>query len=98
MPAQYGGRVSAVLDCKLKEGSTKNYNFSTGISPMTVILTADGPIIKDKSSFLVSARRSWLDSFVKLGTMVDMLPSFYDLNFKINTQVGEKKSHIFFIL
>lgn len=89
MPAQYGGRVSSVIDCKMKEGNMYDYNFSAGISPFSTILTANGPIIKEKSSFFVSGRKSLIDLFIHPGPNLALVPAFYDLNLKVNTKIGK---------
>ena len=89
MPAQYGGRVSAVLDCKMKEGNMNYHDFSVALSPFAATLTANGPIVKEKASYLVSARRSFIDFFVKPNESMPLVPKFYDLNAKINTKIGQ---------
>lgn len=89
MPAQYGGRVSSVIDCKMKEGNMHNYDFSIGISPFSTIFTANGPLIKEKSSFFVSARKSFIDVLFNPGPNMALVPAFYDLNVKINTKIGK---------
>ncbi|MFO8022155.1 MAG: TonB-dependent receptor [Perlabentimonas sp.] len=90
MPAHYGGRVSAVLDCKMKEGNLRNYDFSIGISPFATILTANGPIVKEQSSFLVSARKSLVDLAFSPGETMVLVPAFHDLNIKVNSRVGRR--------
>jgi hypothetical protein len=89
MPAQYGGRVSSVIDCKMKEGNMYDYDFSAGLSPFSTILSANGPIIKEKSSFFISGRKSLIDIFFKPGPNLALVPVFYDLNLKINTKIGK---------
>lgn len=93
--AQYGGRVSGVIDCKMKEGNTKEYRFSTGISTLSSIFTIEGPMIKEKISFLFSARKSWVDIFFKPGKALDIVPGFYDINLKTNAKIN-KKNKIYF--
>ncbi len=90
MPAQYGGRVSSVIDCKMKEGNTNDFDFSIGLSPFSSSVSANGPIVKGKSSFLVSGRKSLVDFFLDpKGGTVSMVPAFYDINVKMNTRIGE---------
>lgn len=89
MPAQYGGRVSAVLDCKMKEGNMNHHDFSVALSPFAATLTANGPIVKEKASYLISARRSFIDFFVSPNEDMPLVPRFYDLNAKINTKIGQ---------
>jgi hypothetical protein len=61
IPAKYGGRVSSVMDIKLKEGSKEKFNVSGGISPLTGRLMIEGPVIKKKSSFIISTRTTYSD-------------------------------------
>ncbi len=90
MPAQYGGRVSSVIDCKMKEGNLYDYDFSAGISLFSATLTANGPLVKGKSSFFVSGRRSYIDLLFSPGLNMALVPAFYDINLKVNTQIGKK--------
>lgn len=89
MPAQYGGRVSSVIDCKMKEGNLYDYDFSAGISPFSATLTANGPLVKEESSFFISGRKSFIDLFFSPGPNLALVPAFYDLNMKVNTKVGK---------
>mgnify|MGYP003393874112 CR=1 FL=1 len=81
-PAQYGGRLSSVLDIKMKEGNNNNYQVQGGIGLISSQLTIEGPIKKEKISFIVSARTSYIDWVIKpfLKTGVDIKYNFYDLN------------------
>lgn len=90
MPAQYGGRVSSVIDCKMKEGNLYDYDFSAGLSPFAATVTANGPIAKGKSSFLISGRKSFIDLFFGTDRNISLVPAFYDINLKVNTEVGKK--------
>ena len=90
-PAQYGGRLSSILDLSMKEGNNQQFHAEGGIGLITSSLTLEGPIKKDKASFILSGRRTYLDYLVK-----PFLPkgnasrySFYDLNAKINWKVTE---------
>jgi len=65
MPAQYGGRISSVMDISMNNGNMKSYNFEGGIGTISTRLTAQGPIVKDKASFLISGRRTYIDILVK---------------------------------
>ncbi|MCB0633904.1 MAG: TonB-dependent receptor, partial [Lewinella sp.] len=98
-PAQYGGRLSSVIDVKLKEGNNKELAGSGGIGLIASRLTLEGPIQKNKSSFIVSGRRTYVDLFTRAVNQsnkdkedYDPIPDyyFYDLNTKINFQFGEK--------
>ena len=92
-PAQYGGRLASVLDIKMNEGNTKKFGVSGGLGLISSKLNVEGPIIKDKMSFLVSGRRTYADLFLKLSndeTLRDSKLFFYDLNAKLNYKIGEK--------
>ncbi|CAG4999937.1 hypothetical protein DYBT9275_02348 [Dyadobacter sp. CECT 9275] len=91
MPAQYGGRLSSVLDIKMNEGNNQDYEVSGGIGLISAKLNVEGPIQKDKSSFLLSARRTYADVFLKASSEYrDYRLYFYDLNAKLNFSLGEK--------
>lgn len=92
-PAQYGGRLSSVLDIKMKEGNNQYYNLSGGIGLISSKLNLEGPIVKDKGSFLIAGRRTYADMFLKMSsnkTVQDRRLYFYDLNTKANYQVSGK--------
>jgi len=93
MPAEYGGRLSSVLDVKMNEGNDKEYHVNGGIGLISSHLTVEGPIQKDKSSFIISGRRTYADLFLKASSN-EMLKNtsiyFYDLNMKMNFRLGEK--------
>ena len=87
-PANYGGRLSSVLDIRMKEGNKKQFHGAGGIGLLSSRLTLEGPIIKDKASFLISGRRTYIDRVFKAANQV--LPYyFYDLNAKLNYTVSE---------
>lgn len=93
MPAQYGGRLSSVLDIKMNEGNNQDYDVSGGVGLISTKLNVEGPIQKDKSSFLVSGRRTYVDMFLKLSKDSAINKNqlyFYDLNTKLNYQLGKK--------
>ncbi|MGV3766344.1 MAG: TonB-dependent receptor [Chitinophagaceae bacterium] len=93
MPAQYGGRLSSVLDIKMNDGNNKDYSVSGGIGLISAKLNVEGPIQKDKSSFLLSGRRTYVDMFLKLSpdsTINNNTLYFYDLNAKMNYTLGKK--------
>lgn len=89
-PAQYGGRLSSVLDVHMKEGNMKELKGTGSLGLLTGKLSVEGPLKKDKSSFIISARRSYLDLIIS--PIVKRLSddntsfgyAFYDLNAKIN--------------
>lgn len=89
-PAQYGGRLSSVMDVKMKDGNNKNYNINGGIGLISSRLSVEGPLQKEKSSFIVSGRRTYADLFLKSSKdYKDNKLYFYDLNLKANYQINE---------
>jgi len=97
IPAQYGGRLASVLDVRMKEGNNKHYEVTGGIGLIASRLTVEGPILKDRLSFIVSARRTYADLFLALSKNEDLKGNklyFYDLNAKMNYRIGEK-DHLF---
>ncbi|HTY10151.1 MAG TPA: TonB-dependent receptor [Bacteroidota bacterium] len=93
MPAEYGGRLSSVLDIRTNDGSTKEFEGTGGIGLLASRLTVDGPIVKDEGSFIISARRTYADLFLRLSSDTTINRAslyFYDLNAKANYALGEK--------
>lgn len=98
IPAKYGGRLSSVLDIKMKEGNMKKFKISGGLGLISARLTAEGPIIKDKVSFIASGRFSYLGLLVTpfLKDSKDprlssaSIPWFYDVNAKLNWKISDK--------
>lgn len=93
MPAQYGGRLSSVVDIKMNDGNNQDFNLSGGIGLISSKLSVEGPLQKDNSSFLISARRTYVDVFLKLAKDTAVRKNtlyFYDLNAKLNYKLGEK--------
>jgi len=89
MPAQYGGRASAVIDAIMKEGNKKEFHFAAGVSPLAATLTAEGPVVKNNSSYLVSVRKSLINLFVSAGAKLPLVPDFYDVNIKANIKAND---------
>ncbi len=96
MPAQYGGRLSSVLDISMKEGNSKSYHAEGGIGVISSRLTLQGPFIKkDTGSFIVSGRRTYIDILTRplIKSTSPFKGSgyyFYDLNTKINYRLSDK--------
>jgi len=95
MPAQYGGRISSVLDVAMKDGNNKNFQTEGGIGLISSRLSVQGPLKKEKSSFIVSARRTYIDLLVKpfIKKSSPFYGSgyfFYDLNAKMNFRFSQK--------
>ncbi len=92
IPAEYGGRLSSVVDIRTDDGSDKTFGATGGIGLLDSRLTIDGPIVKDKGSFIVSGRRTYADLFLRLSsdtTINRVRLYFYDLNAKVNYSFGE---------
>ncbi len=92
-PAEYGGRISSVLDIKMNDGNNQDLHVGGGIGLISSRLNIEGPIVKNKASFLVTARRTYADLFLKLSP--DSLINsnqlyFYDLNAKVNYIIDDK--------
>jgi hypothetical protein len=95
MPAQYGGRLSSVLDVSMKDGNTNQFQAEGGIGLIASRFSFQGPIKKDRASFIVSARRTYIDALVKpfVKKSSNFYGSgyyFYDLNAKVNYRFSEK--------
>lgn len=88
MPPSFGGRLSSVIDIKSKDGDFNKYNFSGGIGLISSRLSIDGPIQKGKSSFIISARRTYVDLFFSDDSDVEDL-FFYDINATANFQLNK---------
>jgi len=94
-PARYGGRLSSVVDLRMKEGNTKNLSGGVSIGLISSKFNLEGPIVKDKTSFFISARRTYIDLFtddlIKDATDFDQSDYyFYDVNAKINHKFSDK--------
>ncbi len=95
MPAQYGGRLASVLDIQMKEGNNKSYHAEGGLGIISSRLTVEGPLKKDKSSFIVSARRTYADVLANAAakpgtTQKNSKVYFYDVNAKLNYRLSDK--------
>lgn len=91
IPAEYGGRASSVLDIQMKEGNQKKFETGGSVGLISSNLTVEGPLVKDKSSFIVSGRRTYADLFLKLSSDEDLKNThlyFYDLNLKTNYKIN----------
>lgn len=93
MPAQYGGRLSSVVDVSMKDGNMKQYHAEGGIGLIASRLTLEGPIKKDKGSFMLAGRRTYIDVLVKpfvKGAAKNSGYYFYDANLKANYALTPK--------
>ncbi|TLV01501.1 TonB-dependent receptor [Dyadobacter luticola] len=98
-PARYGGRLSSVVEMNMKEGSKEKLHGEGGIGLLSSRLTLEGPLLKNKASFLVSARRTYVDALAGLVVQNQQKTNyssakpkyfFYDLNAKVNYDFGKK--------
>ncbi|MBL6964493.1 MAG: TonB-dependent receptor [Bacteroidetes bacterium] len=104
-PARYGGRLSSVIDISLKEGNLKKIKGEGSIGLIASKFTLEGPIWKDRTSFIIAARRTYLDMIIQplirnaMGESQDVKAGyfFYDLNAKINHKLSEK-DHLYLSL
>jgi len=95
MPAQYGGRLSSVLDISMKEGNMNKFEVDGGLGLLSSRLSIQGPIAKQKASFIVSCRRTYVDLLItpfvpRSSSYYGSGYYFYDLNAKVNYQFSEK--------
>lgn len=91
IPAEYGGHLSSVVDIRMNDGNTKDFGVSGGIGLISSRLAVEGPIVKDKGSFMISARRTYADLFLKLSKDTNQNRTtlyFYDVNLKANYTLG----------
>ena len=91
IPSSYGGRLSSVLDVYQKDGNSKENKLSGGIGLISSRLLYEGPIQKEKSSFLIAGRGSYAHLFLKF-TDIENVAYFYDLNTKSNFKIDEKNT------
>lgn len=91
IPSRFGGRVASVLDIYQKEGNSKAFNLSGGIGLISSRIMAEGPLVKEKCSFLVAGRSSYAHLFLKL-TDNNNSAYFYDLNTKLSYKLNENNN------
>ncbi len=92
IPAEFGGRASSVFDIKMKEGNMKKFGVTGNIGLISSNLAVEGPIKKDKGSFIVSGRRTYADMFLVFSKKEDIKNTtlyFYDLNLKSNYKINK---------
>ncbi len=92
IPARYGGRLSSVLDVRMKDGNSKRFSGTGGIGIISSRLTLEGPIWKNRTSFIASGRRTYADLFLPLSSNEDIRDNklfFYDFNAKVNHIINE---------
>jgi len=94
-PAEYGGRTSSVLDIRMKEGNNQKLAVNGGISNVFSRISVEGPIQKDKSSFIIAARRSYIDVLAKpflKGDSKNNVMYFYDITAKGNVKLNDNNT------
>ena len=94
IPPRYGGRISSILDVRMKEGNNKEYDFTGGIGTIFSRFAVEGPIVKEKASFIVAGRRSYADILARPFTDVfdeGAQLYFYDLTIKTNYNISKKR-------
>ncbi len=94
-PARFGGRLSSVLEIDMKEGNMKEYKGNVSVGLIASRFTVEGPLQKDKSSFIISARRTYADALAQPFIMAAGDGErggyyFYDLNTKLNYKFSDK--------
>ncbi len=93
IPARFGGRASSVLDIYQKDGSSKGFHVNGGIGLITSRILVEGPLVKDKGSFLIGGRSSYAHLFLKLSEkQKDNAAYFYDLNTKLSYKLNPNNS------
>jgi hypothetical protein len=93
VPAEFGGRASSVLDIQMKDGNLKHVDVTGNIGLISSNLTLEGPLVKDKSSFMLSGRRTYADLFLNFSNDEDVRKTylyFYDLNLKTNYKINSR--------
>jgi len=93
MPAEYGGRLASVVDVKMIDGNNQTFHASGGVGLIASRLNLEGPLVKDKGSFILSGRRTYADVFLGLSrdsSIRDNSLYFYDFNAKANYTLNSK--------
>jgi hypothetical protein len=95
IPAQYGGRISSLLDIRMKEGNSKKFETSGGIGLLSSRFAIEGPILKDRMSFIVAGRRTYFDLFFPFSPndqLKNTVAYFYDLTAKVNYKIDKRNT------
>ena len=93
IPSRYGGRLASLLDVRMKEGNSKKLEVTGGVGSVFSRLAIEAPIVKDKSSFIISARRTYADVFLQFSKDEALKHNrvyFYDVNAKLNYKLSDK--------
>lgn len=89
IPARFGGRLSSILDVRTRDGNNKKFEGEAGIGLLATSVSLEGPIKQNESSYLISARRSYVDLFLRAANN-DNIVYFYDVNAKVNWRANNK--------
>lgn len=95
LPAQFGGRLASVLNVEMRDGSFRDYRLKGGVGLVSTKVSFEGPVVKEKSSFITGFRSSysdWVLDFVKLPEIRRSSAKFYDLNFRYTHRLNEKNT------
>jgi hypothetical protein len=95
IPANFGGRLSSVIDARMADGDDKNFHIKGGISLLSARVSLEGPLVKEKGSFLFAARRSLNNVLSRDLELFDLKPAYHDFNFKVNYRFNTR-DRIFF--
>jgi hypothetical protein len=98
IPAAYGGRLSSLLDVRMKDGNSKNFKATGGIGTVSSRLTIEGPIIRDRTTFIASGRRTYADLFLPFANQKEVRNNklyFYDFNLKL-THIINENNRVYF--
>jgi len=98
IPAAYGGRLSSLLDVRMKDGNAKSIKATGGVGTVSSRLTIEGPVVKDRTTFVVSGRRTYADLFLPFAKNEDVRDNklyFYDFNLKLSHTINEN-NRVFF--
>jgi len=93
IPAQFGGRISSLLDIRMKDGNNKKFELNGGIGLLSSRFSVEGPILKEKASFILAGRRTYFDLFFPLASdpqLKSTVAYFYDLTAKVNYKIDDK--------
>jgi hypothetical protein len=97
IPSQYGGRISSLLDIRMKEGNNKKFEVNGGVGLLSSRFAIEGPIIKEKMSFILAGRRTYFDLFFPFATnegLKETIAYFYDLTAKVNYKINEDRKSV----
>ncbi|MCB0629311.1 MAG: TonB-dependent receptor [Saprospiraceae bacterium] len=95
LPAQFGGRLASVLDVEMRDGSFQDYRVKGGVGLVSTKISLEGPVAKDKSSFITGFRSSysdWILEFIKIPEIQRSSAQFYDLNFRYTHRIDENNT------